>query len=505
MLTHYFYIPVFIIIIFQTTVAQTVNDVTVFLSEELNGSARYNSMAGAFGALGGDLTAVSVNPAGSSVFLHSEFGSTLNYVNNAIESSYFGSRANKEDNNLKLDQIGAIFIFNNTNSESSWSRLATGINSHRVSKFDYMATVSGRNSRGIDTYFIHFTDGLNFENLPLYDGETIEEVYRILGEENGFAAQQAFLGYQSYIINPFSFEDGETQYYSNVEYGQLDHRLDILSKGLHRKTALNFSGLYNNILHLGINLNLHKLEYHSDQSFYETGQYSESPVYNIDFENGLSSFGQGVSVQIGAIVRLKNLRLGLTYDSPQFLEISDQTKQKVSSFYIDQGFVVKETIDPNIINSYEAYLINLPSKTTLSAAYVFGGKGLLSLDYGIQNAANTVLSRNVSSGYLNNLTSSLPDTFGSIQTIKVGGEYRFNDISLRAGILNRNNAHKSVSTSDHAFTFGLGLDFGSNTLSLSFVQLNNNKKFNMFSEGLTDPYTLSNNISQVSLSYNIKL
>jgi len=36
----------------QISVSQTVNDVTVFLSEELNGSARYNSMAGAFGALG---------------------------------------------------------------------------------------------------------------------------------------------------------------------------------------------------------------------------------------------------------------------------------------------------------------------------------------------------------------------------------------------------------------------------------------------------------------------
>ena len=501
----YFYMPVITLMLFQLTVAQTVNDVTMFLSEELNGSARYNSMAGAFGALGGDLTAVSINPAGSSVFLHSEFGGTLNYINSAIESSYFGSRTNKEDNNLKFYQIGAMFIFNNTNPESSWTRLATGINSHIVSKFDYKAIVSGRNLRGIDTYFLYFANGLNFENLSLYQGETIKEVYSVLGEESGFAAQQAFLGYQSYIINPFSFEDGETQYYSNVQYGKLDHRLDILSKGLHRKTALNFSGLFKNILHLGINLNLHKLQYHSDQSFNERGQYSESPVYNIDFENGLSSFGQGVSVQIGAIVRLKNLRLGLTYDSPKFLEISDQTNQKVSSFYIDQGFVVKETIDPNIINSYEAYMINLPSKTTLSAAYVFGGKGLLSLDYVIQNTANTVLSRNGGSGYLDNLTSSLPNTFGSIQTIKVGGEYRFNDICLRAGILNRNNAHKSINTSDHAFTFGLGLDFGSNTLSLSFVQLNNTKKFSMFSRGLTDPYTLSFSISQASLSYNIKL
>lgn len=500
-----FYILLIALMFMQLSVSQTVNDVTVFLSEELNGSARYNSMAGAFGALGGDLTAVSMNPAGSSVFLHSEFGGTLNYNNSAIESSYFGSTSNKEDNHLKFDQIGAMFVFNNTNPESSWTRLATGINSHRISKFDYKAAVSGRNSKGIDSYFLYFADGLDFNNLPLYEGETIQEVYRVLGEENGFAAQQAFLGYQSYIINPFSFEDGETQYYSNVEYGQLDHKLDILTKGWHRKTALNFSGLYKNVLHLGVNLNLHKLEYHSDQSFYESGHYSDSPVYNIDFGNEINSYGQGVSVQIGAIVRLKSLRLGLTYDSPQFLEISDQTKQRVSSVYIDQGYIVKETIDPDILNFYEAYQLNLPSKTTLSAAYIFGGKGLLSLDYSLQNAANTVLSRNGCSGYLDNLTSSLPNTFGSIQTIKVGGEYRFNDISLRAGILNRNNANKSITTSDRAFTFGLGLDFGSNTLSLSFVQLNNTKKYDMFSEGLTDPYTLANNISQVSLSYNIKL
>ena len=32
-----------------------------------------------------------------------------------------------------------------------------------------------------------------------------------------------------------------------------------------------------------------------------------------------------------------------------------------------------------------------------------------------------------------------------------------------------------------------------------------NKEFNMFSEGLNDPYTLSNTINQLCLSYNIKL
>jgi len=489
----------------QLAVCQEVNEITTVLADELNGSARYNAMAGAFGALGGDLSAVSLNPAGSSVFLHSEFGGTFSYTNQTIQSSYYGSTISKEDHNSKFNQIGAIIVLNNTDTSSPWTRLSFGINGHTVARFDQQATVLGRNSKSIDSYFLYYADGLPFENLPLYENEEIKDVYRFLGEEKGYAAQQAFLGYQSYIINPFSFDDKETEYFSNLEYGQVDHKLDLLSKGVHRKTSLNFSGLYENVLHLGVNLNIHKLEYHSDQSFFESGHYSDSPVYNIGFENKLSSYVEGVSVQLGAIFRLQNLRLGLIYDSPQFLDISEETNQNISSMYVDQGVIFSEKIDPDITNQYEPYRLILPAKTTLSAAYIFGGKGLLSVDYSVQNAANTSLSRERGSGYLDNLTRSLPETFGALQTLKVGGEYRFKDISLRAGVLNRTNPQKKLDVSDQAVTFGVGFDFGTNSLSLSFVQLNKSRNYSLFSEGLNDSYTLANTFSQVSLSYNVKL
>ena len=311
------------LIITQYSVSQTVNDINYFLGGELNGTARYNSMAGAFGALGGDLTSISINPAGSSVYLYSEIGGTLSFNNKTVEGTYYGNSVSKTDNNQKLDQVGAVLVFNNSNTESSWTRLSAGINSHIVSKFNQNSRLYGSSSNGIDNYFLYFSDGLTFENLPLYDGETVPEVYRVLGEENGFAAQQAFLGYQAYIINPFNFVDDETKYYSNLEYGNLDHGLDILSKGLHRKTTLNFSALYSDLIHLGFNLNFHKLEYHSDQSFFESNHYIDSPVYNIGFKNGISSFGNGFSGQFGAIMKLKKLRLGFSYDSPQYIETSD--------------------------------------------------------------------------------------------------------------------------------------------------------------------------------------
>ena len=59
--------------------SQTFEDVLRYSSFYNEGSARFNSMGGAFGALGGDLSAISINPASSSVFIDSEVGVTLNY------------------------------------------------------------------------------------------------------------------------------------------------------------------------------------------------------------------------------------------------------------------------------------------------------------------------------------------------------------------------------------------------------------------------------------------
>ena len=503
---HKFSLLFLLSISFQLSYAQTVNDLAVFLGSELNGTARYNAMAGAFGALGGDLSGMAINPAGSSVFLYSEFGTTMTYASNETEGTYFGERSlQNAEEHLKLDQLGAVFVLNNTNPEANWTRISFGINRHRVSKFDQKAQIQGTNTNGIDQYFLYYADGLAFKNLPLYEGETIPEVYRILGEENGFAAQQAFLGYQSYILNPFSFEDNETEYYSNLDYNQVDHRLQILTKGFHQKNTLNFSARYKNFLHLGVNINIHKLEYHNNQAFFETGHSLDSPVYDISFGNELSSFGDGFSAQLGGLLKIKQLRLGLTYDSPQYLEIMEETEQEISSFYNDQGTEIKETIRPKIVNTYEPYQLKLPSKTTVSAAYIFGVKGLLSVDYTTQNGANSIFEKSKGSAYLDQLTDTVSAYFGTIQTLRIGGEYRLKDISLRGGIFNRQSIQQRNTSSDLAYTAGIGLDLGSNSLSFSFTQFNESRKFLLFSEGLTDSYTLSNFHKQFSVSYTIKL
>ena len=57
--------------------AQGATDLYQLSQTELRGTARFMSMGGAFGALGGDLSTLNQNPAGIGVYRGSEIGVTL--------------------------------------------------------------------------------------------------------------------------------------------------------------------------------------------------------------------------------------------------------------------------------------------------------------------------------------------------------------------------------------------------------------------------------------------
>ncbi len=489
----------------QFLASQTLNDVNYLTSSDLSGSARYTAMAGAFGALGGDLTAISDNPAASSVFLNTEIGASLNFQGLENKGSYFGSLQTAEDENFYLDQFGAVFVFNNTDSENPWSRISASFNINKVASFDQNAGINGVNSSGIADYFLYYADGVPFGDIQLYDDETIENIYRYLGDEIGFGTQQAFLGYQAYIIDPYSFNDAERSYFSNVDSSQVRHDLNLSNRGFHRKTSFNFSALYNNLLHLGVNFNSHKIEFFNDQELFEGDHALNSFVYDINFNNYLITIGEGFSMQFGAILKLKNLRLGASYDSPQWIELHDETQQSLSAYRFEEGSEIQEILDPEITNSFAPYQFKIPSKINLSFAYIFNDSGLISFDYSSQDLSNSTLSQPGGSDFLDNLNSAVNTNFNTINTIKIGGEYRIKDLSLRGGYFYRGKNQTLVSNDDQAFTFGIGLNFGGSTLNLSFVQFEQNKRFQLFSEGLTDSYELSKSLSRITLSYNFKL
>ena len=63
---------------YSTISSQTVFDANSSASSDIKGTARYVSMGGAFGALGGDASAIIDNPAGLGIYRKSELSTTLN-------------------------------------------------------------------------------------------------------------------------------------------------------------------------------------------------------------------------------------------------------------------------------------------------------------------------------------------------------------------------------------------------------------------------------------------
>jgi len=486
--------------------SQSVNEVVGHTLPQLNGSARYSAMAGAFGALGGDLTAVSQNPAAGAVFLHSEVGLTGGFYEAQTKTNYFGSRLQQENSNFNINQFGLNLVFNNSQEDSDWKRVNVGFNMHTQTQFSNQYNAQGYNSRnGLDAYFLYYADGIPLSEIELYDNETITDAYQELGEVYGFGAQQAFLGFHAYAINPNATTAENDTYSSNALYTKLFHDYYLNDLGHHRKYSFNVGSVYKDVLFLGANLNLHKIRHQKTESIKEYDYAPNSNLNELYFENELTSYGNGISMQLGAIFNLDNWRLGLSYDSPQWLEINEELQQYVAASHYISGTPYNDIVAPDYINFYEPYQMKLPSKLTASFAYIIGKKGLISVDYSTQNFQNIHFSDNQNSNYFNTLNQNISSTFQSVQQLRLGAEYRIKRISFRGGFFSQQAALKQIDEANTGVTTGLGLDFGNKNLNLALVFQQQNSRYSLLNEGLTDSYNLFEKITQFVISYNLKL
>ena len=70
------------------------NTAEVYSGSNFGGTAKFNSMAGSMGALGGDLSAITVNPAGTGVLLQEMFLLHWQYKETKIILIYLGKVLN---------------------------------------------------------------------------------------------------------------------------------------------------------------------------------------------------------------------------------------------------------------------------------------------------------------------------------------------------------------------------------------------------------------------------
>lgn len=444
--------------------AQNITDAVRYSQQEITGTARYRGVGGAFGALGGDLSAINDNPAGSAIFNDSQATITISSLNYDNQTYYNDGITSTDDSDLDFNQLGGVFVLNT--SSPNVPKISLGFNYDRTANFDNAYVATGSSNNSIDNYFLDYSDGVPLELLQLQNGESITSLYQYLGEFESFGAQQAFLGYQSFVIDPVSEDPNNTSYTSNISPGNFNQEYNYISTGYNSKASFNVAAQFNENLYLGINLNSHFFDFEKNTLLFEDNNNPNSEITYVEFENNLRALGSGFSFQIGGIYHLTpNWRVGATYNTPTWYTIEEETTQ---SLFTD-GTNGTQNINPNVTNIYEDYDLQTPGKVTGSVAYVFGGLGFISFDYSYQDYSNVDFGPQ-SDPFFTNQNTILNTELTSVSTYKMGGEYRFRDWSFRAGYRFEESPYTDTSNLGNlnGYSLGLGYTFGSTRIDVAY-------------------------------------
>ena len=403
--------------------AQTLgyNDIGVqFSKENINGTARFNAMSGAFGALGGDLSALETNPAGAAVFLKSEFTLTFGTNNMETTSNYYGNIQFSESNNADITQSGGVFVFNTYSRNSNWGKIALGFNYSLANDFENFWIANGNS------------------NYPTWIDDANDEDILYLNS-NG-------------------------QYFEN------------LTDGENSKYTFTFASEYNENLYLGASISSYDIEHYQQILLEEYNNDGNGNNLDASLIQELFTYGEGFSFNFGLISKPnENLRLGLAYKSPVWYNLSeDYLESDLEVYYSNTDELLT---DYSGINTFD-YKLKTPSKFTGSFAYIFDKQGLISIDYIYKNYSDVKLSNSNFSIENQAFKSDLEST----GELRIGTEWRFDDVSLRGGYHIEKSPYKNALDSDsiEGFSFGAGYKFRGGKLDFSYQKSSNTGAYNFY-------------------------
>lgn len=494
--------------------SQDITDALRFSQENLLGTARFNAMSGAFGALGGDFSSINVNPAGSAIFLNNQVALTSSTYGVNNKSNYFGSKDTENSTSADINQFGAVFVFKNTDRRSEWSKFSFALNYENANNLNNVIFSSGTNpTNSIGEYFRYYANrngGVSLLNLQTQPRESISDLYDFLGSNYGFGTQQAFLGYQAYIIDPAAnYNEGSNRNYVSLipSGGNYYQENFIRSNGYNGKLSFNASGQYKDKFYFGVNINTRFIDYTQTTSFYEDNSNNLiSGVQRLQFNNELTTYGNGISFQLGAIAKLnKEVRLGLAYESPTWYEISDRLSQGISSVSSNAtGELPIVNVNPMIVNIYEPYRLRTPGKWTGSFGYIYKKSGLLSVDYSIKDYGNMAFSPN---NDYRDINSEIENNLGVATELRIGGEYRIKALSLRAGYRTEKSPYNNQTTIGNltGYSGGLGYNFGGTKLDLTYSHSQREYQYQFFNVGMTDYSKINAVMNNIVFSITFEL
>jgi long-subunit fatty acid transport protein len=380
----------------------------LFSQDDQFGTARYTGMAGAFGALGADMSAVDINPAGLAVFTTTDFGFTMSYRNTDSYTNFYGTGTGNKDDFFRFSQAGGVIPFS-TYGSSDFKRFSIGFNYSLVKDFD-------------NSFFIRGNSGIpDFVDDP----------------------------YLNYDDDP-----SNNVYYTNVD----DQRFTNYMAGTHDRFSFSFATQYKDFLYFGAAVNTHHIGFSQRAIFEEYNNDGHSNTLDASVVHYLGDYGNGINFSFGAIFKpMHSLRLGLAYQSPTWYDLSENFNEDLEISVSNNSRLYSEYGTPN----YFDYSLTTPGQFTGSFAYVFGKMGLVSFDYIYKDYNNMTLKP---TGDFIDENQEMATYLQGTSSFRIGTEWRMSIFSFRGGYRFEQSPFRYADSSNDLTGYSLGLGIRFNQL-----------------------------------------
>jgi hypothetical protein len=484
-----YYIFIFLLIT-GTLSAQTIDDALRFSKHDYSGTARSMSMGGAFGALGGDFSSLSINPAGIAVYRSSEFTFTPSLE--LVETSNSGET--NEKYSFTIGNIGYVAsMVPRLAPEKGIQNFNFAIGYNRVANFNregFVMNVESPNSRLY--YWRDISDGTNPDNLYSFEEQ---------------------LAYDTYLLNHDDEFNYITPLYPNDAMDQLKY---IDEKGYIGEYIIAGGFNISHKFYLGASIGIQDVYYKSTTTYIESiFGISDVPIPNesaleeFTFREFLKTSGAGVNFKIGAILRpIKNLRLGIALHTPTYYNLDERYETFMSSqFTPDMNDQPEFPEDGNAYHEkYSDFVarsnfdLETPFRAIFSGAYLLGKRAIISVDYEMIDYSNSEFDGND----YNDLNRSISQSYESTHNLRIGGELRVNpNFSLRGGYAKIGDPYKgAIDESYEAYSGGLGFKQNNFFFDLGY-------QFREYDEGYvffpgSDIVSLNNKNHQIRMTFGFR-
>ena len=449
-----------------TTSAQNELDALRYSTQNVSGTARYSSMGGAFGSLGGEFSALSSNPAGIGMYQFSELTFTPSFNLNATKSYYNDSHLSSYKSKFAIGNLGLVFTI--PQNHSNWKRINLGIGWNQLANYNNTIKIEGINNKtSIVDRIIEITNGT-------LSGELTN------GEGNSYSQ----MAWNTYLIDPLFDNNGliDGEYVSNFSSGSKSQSKVITSIGGMNEFVFSIGGSYEEKLYIGATIGIPTFDY------YEYTEYTERETSDTSnnlrkmlFSEEISAYGTGYNIKVGAIYRLsENIKIGGALHTPTFFSIEEDYNTSITTFFKDS------TRDYSIgyLTPFNYDLIT-PLKASISASTIFNNI-LISAEYELIDYST---AEYFTTDFENeNLT--ITSVYQRTENIKIGAEMTIKPFVLRAGYSKYGSAFVAKDFSRENFSYGIGINNGAYFIDIAYVLSQGANEHLLYTEDYIAPISL---------------